>query len=46
VCGLALSRFGRGHAAYGRLGLIGVGALVAVGIGSVLVAYFKVRGYT
>jgi membrane associated rhomboid family serine protease len=46
VCGLALSRFGRGHAAYGRLGLVGVGAIVGVGIASVLVAYFKVRGYT
>ncbi len=46
LCGLALTRFGRGHAAYGRLGLVGVGAIVAVGIGSVLVAYLKVRGYT
>jgi membrane associated rhomboid family serine protease len=45
VCGLALTRFGRGHAAYGRLGLIGVAGIVAVGVGSVLVAYFKVRGY-
>jgi membrane associated rhomboid family serine protease len=42
---LALSRFGRGHAAYGRLGALGVAALVAVGVASVLIAYWKVRGY-
>jgi membrane associated rhomboid family serine protease len=45
VGGLALSRFGRGHAAYGRLGVAGVAGLVAVAAGSVVVAYFKVRGY-
>jgi membrane associated rhomboid family serine protease len=42
---LALSRFGRGHAAYGRLGFAGVAALVAIGAVSVAIAYFKVRGY-
>ena len=42
---LALSRFGRGHAAYGRAGLLGVAGIVAVGIASVAVAYWKVRGY-
>ena len=41
---LALSRFGRGHAAYGRLGLAGVAGLVAVGIVSVAIAYARVRG--
>ena len=41
---LALSRFGRRHAAYERLGLVGVGSLVAIGVLSVLVAYWKVRG--
>lgn len=46
LCGLALSRFGRGHAAYGRLGLAGVGGMVAVGVASILVSYLKVRGYT
>jgi membrane associated rhomboid family serine protease len=46
VAGLALSRFGRGHAVYGRLGAIGIGGLAAVGVGSVLVAYLKVRGYS
>jgi membrane associated rhomboid family serine protease len=42
---LALSRFGRGHAAYGRPGLVGTVALVAVGVVSVAVSYWKVRGY-
>jgi membrane associated rhomboid family serine protease len=46
LCGLALTRFGRGHAAYGRLGAVGVGAIAGVGVASVLVAYLKVRGYT
>ena len=41
---LALSRFGRGHAIYGRPGLIGVVGLVAVGLASVLVAYWRVQG--
>lgn len=42
---LALSRFGRAHVAYGRPGLLGAAALVAVGVVSVAVAYLKVRGY-
>jgi membrane associated rhomboid family serine protease len=42
---LALSRFGRGHAVYGRLGLLGLAGLVAIGIASILVSYWKVRGY-
>jgi membrane associated rhomboid family serine protease len=42
---LAMSRFGRGHAAYGRPGLVGWGGLVAVAIVSVAVSYWKVRGY-
>jgi membrane associated rhomboid family serine protease len=46
LCGLALSRFGRGHAAYGRVGLVGVAGMLAVGIASVVVSYLKVRGYT
>jgi membrane associated rhomboid family serine protease len=40
----ALSRFGRTHAIYGRPGLIGVLGLVAVGLGSVAVAYLRVQG--
>jgi membrane associated rhomboid family serine protease len=43
---LALSRFGRTHAIYGRPGLIGVLGLVAVGIASVALAYFRVQGLT
>jgi len=42
---LALSRLGRGHAAYGRAGLAGIAAIVAVGILSVALAYWKARGY-
>jgi membrane associated rhomboid family serine protease len=42
---LALSRFGRGHAVYGRVGLAGIVGLLAVGVVSVAIAYWKVRGY-
>jgi membrane associated rhomboid family serine protease len=42
---LGLSRFGRGHAAYGRAGLFGVLTIVAVGIAAVGVAYWKAKGY-
>jgi membrane associated rhomboid family serine protease len=42
---LALARFGRGHAAYGRLGLLGTASLVAIGVASIAIAYWKVRGY-
>jgi membrane associated rhomboid family serine protease len=42
---LALSRFGRGHAVYGRAGLLGIAGIVAVGVISVAVAYWKVKGY-
>jgi membrane associated rhomboid family serine protease len=42
---LALARFGRGHAVYGRLGLLGIASLVAIGVASVAIAYWKVRGY-
>ncbi len=41
---LAFARFGRGHAAYGRLGLIGAVSLVVIAVGSILIAYWKVRG--
>jgi len=46
LCGLVLTNFGRGHATYGRLGVQGIVGLAAVGVASLLVAYFKVRGYT
>jgi membrane associated rhomboid family serine protease len=42
---LALSRFGRGHAVYGRAGALGIAGIVAVGLLSVVVAYWKARGY-
>jgi len=42
---LAMSRFGRGHAAYGRLGIEGIIGLVAVALICVAIAYFRVRGY-
>ena len=42
---LALSRFGRGHAVYGKPGLLGVLGLIGVGIASVLVAYLRVQQY-
>jgi membrane associated rhomboid family serine protease len=42
---LVLARFGRGHAAYGRLGLLGIAGMVLIGAGSVAVAYWKARGY-
>ena len=42
---LALSRFGRGHAVYGRVGVLGVAGLVLIGAASILVSYWKVRGY-
>jgi hypothetical protein len=45
VAALALTRFGRARLSYGRPGLVGVVALIAVGVVSVLVSYLKVRGY-
>jgi hypothetical protein len=42
---LAISRFGRGHVAYGRPGLVGVLGLVVVAAARVAVADWKVRGY-
>jgi membrane associated rhomboid family serine protease len=39
---LALSRLGRTHAVYGRPGLAGLVGLVAIGIASILVAYWRV----
>jgi membrane associated rhomboid family serine protease len=42
---LALSRFGRGHAVYGRAGLVGIVGLLAIGVASILVAYWRVQTY-
>jgi membrane associated rhomboid family serine protease len=43
---LALTRFGRGHAVYGRPGLLGILGVVAVGAFCLLAAWARVRGYT
>jgi membrane associated rhomboid family serine protease len=42
---LVLSRFGRGHGVYGRVGVTEVTGLVALGVLSLVIAYWKVRGY-
>jgi membrane associated rhomboid family serine protease len=39
LCMLALSRFGRGHAIYGRPGLLGIAGVLAIGVASVAIAY-------
>ena len=43
---LAFSRLGRTHGIYGRPGLLGIAGVIAVGVASVLVAYFRVQGLT
>ncbi|MHB1243475.1 MAG: rhomboid family intramembrane serine protease [Gaiellaceae bacterium] len=43
---LALSRFGKRSAVYGRNDLVALGSLLAIGAVSIAVAYWKVRGYT
>ena len=45
VCALGLTRFGRGNAAYGRLGLLGIATIVLVGVVSIAVAYWTAKGY-
>ena len=40
---LVMSRFGRGHAAYGRIGLIGILGLLAIGVLSVAVGYWAAK---
>jgi membrane associated rhomboid family serine protease len=45
LCVFAFSSFGRGHAVYGRFNVLTALSLVAIAAGSVLIAYFKVRGY-
>jgi membrane associated rhomboid family serine protease len=45
LCTLVLSKFGRGNAAYSRVGLWGIAGVVAIGLLSLTVAYFRVRGY-
>lgn len=41
---LAYARWGRGHAAYGKLGFAGAAGLVLVAAASVVIAYLRVRG--
>jgi membrane associated rhomboid family serine protease len=41
---LAFARWGKGHAAYGRLGFAGLAGLVFVAVASVAISYWKVRG--
>ena len=45
LAGLALSRFGRAHAAYGRPGLVGTAGVVAVAVAAIGVAYWAVEPY-
>jgi membrane associated rhomboid family serine protease len=40
---LGLSRFGRGHAAYGRLGMVGAATLIGVGLLSVALAIWAAK---
>jgi membrane associated rhomboid family serine protease len=42
---LALSRFGKGHVAYGRPGLVGYAALIGIGVVSVLVALVRAGSF-
>jgi membrane associated rhomboid family serine protease len=42
---LSFANWGRGHAAYGKIGVAGFAGLAAVAVASVAVVYFKVRGY-
>lgn len=45
ACAFGLSRFGRAHIAYGRAGALGYATIALVGVVSVVIAYWKVRGY-
>jgi membrane associated rhomboid family serine protease len=42
---LALSRLGKGSAAYSRIDVLSIASMLAIGVLSVAVAYWKVRGY-
>jgi len=46
LCALGLTRFGRGHAAYGRPGVLGVATIVIVGVAAVAIAYWRVTSYS
>jgi membrane associated rhomboid family serine protease len=42
---LVLSRFGRGHAVYGRFDLAAAGGLIGLAVASVAISYLRARGY-
>lgn len=42
---LAMTGFGRRHAVYGRLGVVGIASLAGVALVSLAVAYLSIRGY-
>jgi membrane associated rhomboid family serine protease len=45
LCILALSRFGKGSAVHGRIDVVSILSIAAVGVLSVGLAYWKVKGY-
>ncbi|MBD0347717.1 MAG: rhomboid family intramembrane serine protease [Thermoleophilia bacterium] len=45
LIGLALSRFGRSHAAYGRAGLLGSAGVAAVAVAALALSYLTVQSY-
>ncbi|MDQ2910438.1 MAG: rhomboid family intramembrane serine protease [Actinomycetota bacterium] len=45
LCTIVLSKFGRGHAAYSRVGLWAIAGVLGVGLLSIAIAYLRVRGY-
>jgi membrane associated rhomboid family serine protease len=45
LCVIALGGFGRGHAVYGRFNVAAAAGFIAIAVGSVAIAYLKVRGY-
>jgi membrane associated rhomboid family serine protease len=44
LAALALSRFGRAHAIYGRPGLLGIAGVLAIGLASVVVSFWAAGG--
>jgi membrane associated rhomboid family serine protease len=42
---LVLARFGQGHAVYGRFDLVTAVGLAGIAVGSLAIAYLRVRGY-
>jgi membrane associated rhomboid family serine protease len=46
LCILAFSQLGRRSAVYGRMDVLSLASIAAVGLLSLAVAYWKVKGYT